>query len=124
MNMYLFFGRFVCYEKRGLAMTSAEIAQCVHDKGMPTDLGCLPADYAGFTAKLYGWGLWLLGFIAVIFLMIGGYQIMMSRGNVEMLERGKSFVFYSIAGLLLAIFGFVFIEIISGQILKIPGFGS
>ncbi len=105
-------------------MTAAEVAQCVHDKGMPTDLGCLPSNYIGFTTTIYGWGLGLLGFVAVIFLMIGGYQIMMSRGNPEMVNRGKSYIFYSIAGLLLAIFGFVFIEIVTGQILQIPGFGA
>ena len=88
----------------------------------PTDLGCLPADPVAFTTTIYSWGLGLLSFVAVIFMIIGGYNIMMSRGNVEQLERGKSYIFYSIAGLLLAIFGFVFIEIVTGDILKIPGF--
>lgn len=105
-------------------MTAAEITQCVKDHGMPTDLGCLPGDPIGFTEKFYGWGLGLLGFVVVIFLMIGGYQIMTSHGNPEAVNRGKSYIFYSIAGLLLAIFGFVFIEIVTGQILQIPGFGA
>ena len=88
-----------------------------------TDLGCVPQDPIGFVQKFYGWGLGLLVFVAILFMIIGGYNIMMSRGNPEQLERGKSYIFYSIAGILLAVFGFVFIEIITGQILRIPGFG-
>ena len=91
---------------------------------VPLDFGnfCVPTDPIGFVAKFYGLGLGLIGFVAILFMIIGGYYIMMSRGNLEMLARGKSFIFYSIAGLLLAILGFVFIEIVTGQILKIPGF--
>ena len=84
---------------------------------------CIPTDAPGFASKIYQLGLALIGFVAVIFLIFGGYNIMMSRGNVEQLERGKSYVFYAIAGVLLAIFGFVFIEIITGDILRLPGFG-
>lgn len=88
-----------------------------------SDLGCIPSDPIGFVQKFYGWGFGLLAFFAVLFMIIGGYNIMMSGGNPEQLERGKSYIFYSIAGILLAIFGFVFIEIVTGQILRIPGFG-
>ncbi len=87
-----------------------------------TDFGCLPNDPIGFVQKFYGWGLALLTFVALIFMIIGGYYLLTSRGDFEKLRKGKSFIFYSIAGLLLAIFGFVFIEIITGDILKIPGF--
>jgi len=87
-----------------------------------TDLGCLPTDPIGFTEKFYGWGLGLISFVAVLFMIIGGYYIMTSRGNPEALAKGKSFIFYAIAGVLLAVFGFLFIQIITGQILKIPGF--
>lgn len=94
---------------------------CLADE-VASDLGCIPQDPIGFVQTFYGWGLGLLVFVAVIFMIVGGYNIMMSRGNIEELERGKSYIFYSIAGLVLAIFGFVFIGIITGQILKIPGF--
>lgn len=87
-----------------------------------TDIGCVPTDPIGFVEKFYGYGLGLLGFVAVLFMIIGGYYIMTSAGNPEQLERGKSFIFYSIAGIILAVLGFVFIEIVTGQILKIPGF--
>lgn len=87
-----------------------------------TDFGCVPSDPVGFVEKFYGIGLGFIGAVALLFMIIGGYYVMTSSGNVEQLERGKSFIFYSIAGLLLAVFGFVFIQIITGQILRIPGF--
>ncbi len=83
---------------------------------------CIPTDAPGFASMIYTIGLALIGFVAIIFLMIGGYYLMASRGNVEYVSRGKSYIFYSIAGLLLAIFGFLLIEITTG-VLQIPGFG-
>ena len=88
-----------------------------------TDLGCLPDDPVGFVQKFYVWGLGLLGMVGVLFMIIGGYYLMTSQGNPTKIQTGKSFIFYSISGLLLAIFGFVFIEIVVGDVLKIPGFG-
>jgi len=89
---------------------------------VPSDLGCIPQDPIGFVQVFYGWGLGLITFVAILFMIIGGITVMLSRGNYEHLERGKSFIYYSIAGLVLAIFGFVFIGIITGDILRIPGF--
>ncbi len=91
---------------------------------VPLDFGnfCVPTDPIGFVGRFYAIGLGLIGFVAVLFMIIGGYYLMTSRGNMEQLARGKSFIYYAIAGLALAILGFVFIEIITGQILKIPGF--
>ncbi len=102
-------------------MPTAFAQACGADE-MSTDLGCIPQDPVPFMEKFYGYGLGLLGFVALLFMIIGGYNIMLSRGNFEQLERGKSFIYYSIAGIILAVLGFVFIQIVAGQILKIPGF--
>ena len=88
-----------------------------------TDFGCIHTDPALFVTDIYSIGIWLISFVGILFMIIGGYLIMTSRGNMEQLAKGKSFIFYAIAGILLAVFGFVFIEIITGQILRIPGFG-
>jgi hypothetical protein len=53
---------------------------------------------------------------------VGGYYIMGSQGDPNKLQKGKSYITYSIIGVLLAIFGFVFIEVVTGDILRIPGF--
>lgn len=102
------------------ATTGAPLPAC---DGQITDLGCIPSDPILFVEKFYSIGLWLIGFVGVLFMIIGGYLVMTSRGDVSQLQKGKSYIIYAILGLILAIFGFVFIEILAGQVLVIPGFG-
>lgn len=87
-----------------------------------SDFGCIPVDPVGFVQKIYGIGLGLISFVALLFIIIGGYYILTSQGNSEQVSKGKSFIYYSIAGVLLAVFGFIFVEVISGDVLRIPGF--
>ena len=83
---------------------------------------CVPTDPVGFVTKFYGVGLSIVSGVALLFLVYGGYLIMVSRGNPDELNKGKSYIYYSLAGLLLAIFGFVFIQVVFVDILHIPGF--
>lgn len=87
-----------------------------------TDFGCFPNDPIGFVQKFYGIGLGFVAGIALLTLILGGYQIMTSRGDPRRVNIGKSYIFYSIAGLMLAIFGYVFIQVIVVDILHVPGF--
>lgn len=87
-----------------------------------TDFGCVPDDPIGFVGKFYGIGLSILGMIAFLFLIIGGYYILTSQGSPEKLRKGREYILYSLLGVLLAVFGFVFVQIIAGDVLKIPGF--
>ena len=89
---------------------------------VPTELGCIPNDPIGFVAKFYAIGLGLIGGVALLFIIYGGYIILSSQGNPTSLNKGKSYIMYAIIGLLLAIFGFVFVQIIVVNVLKIPGF--
>ena len=88
-----------------------------------TDLGCVPTDPIGFVERFYAIGLGFLGMVGVLFMIIGGYYIITSAGNPDRLATGKSFIFYALAGIMLAVLGFVFIQIVTGEILRIPGFG-
>jgi len=87
-----------------------------------TDFGCFPNDPVGFAQKFYGVGLGFIAGIALITLIYGGYVVMTSRGDPRRVNDGKSWIYYSIAGLLLAIFGFVFIQTVLVDILHVPGF--
>src|SRR6266568_3559801 len=87
-----------------------------------TDFGCLPNDPIGFVQKFYGYGLSFVGGIALLTLIFGGYTILTSRGQPDRVNIGKSYIFYSISGLLLAIFGYVFIQVVVVDILHVPGF--
>ena len=89
-----------------------------------TDFGCLPNDPVHFTEKFYGIGLGFVAAIALLTLIYGGYTIMMSRGDPRRVNIGNSYIYYAIAGLMLAIFGFVFVQTILVDILHVPGFAS
>lgn len=62
--------------------------------------------------------------VALLFMIYGGYQILTSRGDPEALEKGKSYILYAIIGLVLAVFGFALLQLIAGDILRIPGFSD
>jgi len=92
------------------------------EKCTPTELGCIPNDPYQFVVKFYGIGLSLIGGVSLLFIIYGGYMIMASQGSPEKVKIGKDYIYYSITGLLLAIFGYLFIQIIVVDILHIPGF--
>lgn len=87
-----------------------------------TDIGCIPNDPTGFTTKIYTTGLSIIGAVAVISIIYGGYLIMTSSDNPEQVKKGKSYIVYAIVGLLFAILNFVFIRVVAVDILGIPGF--
>jgi len=87
-----------------------------------TDFGCIPNDPVGFVGKFYSIGLGIIGGVSMIFIMYGGYLILTSQGNPIQLENGKRYIMYAILGLLFAIFGYVFIQIVAIDILHVPGF--
>ncbi|HWY80201.1 MAG TPA: hypothetical protein VNW29_07625 [Candidatus Sulfotelmatobacter sp.] len=87
-----------------------------------TDFGCFPNDPIGFVQKFYGVGLGFVAGVALLALIYGGYAIMTSRGDPARVNNGKSYIYYAIAGLLLAIFGYAFIQTVLVDILHVPGF--
>lgn len=87
-----------------------------------TDFGCLPENPAQFGAAVYNIGLGLIGAVALLFIVYGGYLILTSQGNIEQLNKGKSYIFYSIVGIILAVVGFAFYQIVARDVIKIPGF--
>lgn len=95
-------------------------AQC---PGFETDFGCLDqSNPAKFGSQLYNIGLGFIGAVSLLFIVYGGYLILSSQGNIDQLNKGKSYIFYSIAGLILAVAGYAFYQIIARDVIKIPGF--
>lgn len=103
-------------------LPSTVSAQCQTNE-VETDFGCIPKDPAGFTSTLYGVGLSLIGVVALLFIIFGGYQILTSQGDQEKLRKGRSYVVSAIIGIVLAVVGFALYQIIAKDVLKIPGFG-
>jgi len=87
-----------------------------------TDFACLAKDPIQFTGALYTIGLGLVGGVGVLFMIIGAYLILASQGDPTKVAKGKEFITYSIIGILLALFGYAFYQIIAVDVLELPGF--
>ena len=118
-TLALFF--FVSAGSLPLVYAATQVSPCPLDQTM-TEVGCLPTDPIAFVSSFYTIGLSLIGGVALIFMIIGAYTILTSRGSPNQVNIGKSYIFYAILGLLLAIFGYLFIEVGLVDILHIPGF--
>ena len=58
-------------------------------------------------------GLLVVGSIAVVFLMVGGYRYVMSSGNEEAAEGAKKTITHAIIGLVIVIMSFVIVNVIA-----------
>jgi len=89
---------------------------------LKTDLGEIACSPTGFATSLYGIGLSFIGVVALLFIVYGGFLILTSQGSEEQLRRGKSYITYSIIGVVLAIAGYALYQILAIDVIKIPGF--
>ncbi len=106
-----------------MAATSAPAVTCDAVTEIQTDFGCFKVgDVNDFTTKLYGIGLGFIGGVALLFIIWGGYLILSSQGDIQKLQRGKSYIVSSILGILLAVGGFIFYQIVAVDVLKLQGF--
>lgn len=119
--IFLFFLVILPGKARAEITPTAQVVQtggCVQvESGL-----CIPTDVGAFVQKYYAWGLGMIGGLSILFIMWGGYMILTSKGNPVQLNNGKSYIGYAIIGLLLAIFGYAFVELIVVDILNLPGF--
>lgn len=89
-----------------------------------SDFVCLSKDPIKLTGSLYAIGLGLVGGVGVLFMIIGAYIVLTSQGDPTKVSKGKEYITYSIVGILLALFGYAFYQIIAVDILKLPGFSN
>lgn len=94
------------------------------NKGIWTAMGCISTDISGFVTSFFRIGLGMAGGIALLFLIYGGFLVMTSGGVPETIQQGKDLITSAITGLLLIIFSVFLIQLISVDILQIPGFST
>jgi hypothetical protein len=87
-----------------------------------TAIGPISTEPQKFVQGIFSIVLGLAGGIALILIIISGYQIMASQGNPEALAAGRGRLVGTIVGLLFIILSFVILQVIGVDILKIPGF--
>lgn len=86
-------------------------------------IGCIPtSDPIKFSVFMYNLGLSLVGVVGLLSMMYGGYMILSSRGDAYRIKEGKRYIYYALAGIVLAFSGLAVYQIIGGDVLKIPGF--
>lgn len=95
--------------------------ECLENQTL-TDFGCIPNDPVGFVSIVYGIGLSLMGLLALLYLIYGGYLIMFSQGNKDSLIGGRRVIIYAVEALILSISGFLVYRLVLGDVLKLPGF--
>ena len=57
--------------------------------------------------------LYFAGAVAVVFLVIGGYQYVTSRGNEEAMEKAKKTITAAIIGIVIIIMAFAIVQIVN-----------
>ena len=88
-----------------------------------TALGPLPTDLPGLLTKLFSIVLSIAGVVALGLIIASGYRLMISQGNPEQVKGAREQLTAAIVGLLFIVFSLVILQVISANILKIPGFG-
>lgn len=97
-----------------------KIVKCT---SVSTGLGIsISTDPTGFIKSLFGILLSLSGGIALILIIVSGYQLMTSQGNPEKVQAAKETLTSAIVGLLFIIFSMVILQIIGVTILEMPWF--
>ncbi|MDO8621002.1 MAG: hypothetical protein Q7R31_01860 [Candidatus Levybacteria bacterium] len=89
------------------------------DTGLGIDIKTNPED---LVKSVFGIILSLSGGIALILIIISGYQLIFSQGNPEQVKAAQEQLTSAVVGLLFIIFSLVILQIIGADILKIPGF--
>lgn len=60
--------------------------------------------------------LYLLGFIAILFLIIGGYQYIASSGNPDQIETAKKTIMYAVIGIVVVVLSWAIIYFVTSSL--------
>ncbi len=88
------------------------VAKCID-----TDLGCIPTDPRGLANAILNVIFGIAGAVATILIIIGGFKVAGSQGNVEALEDGRDMITKAITGLVFILLASVILSIIGLDIL-------
>lgn len=88
-----------------------------------TVIGCLPTTPAAFTQKIVQFVTAIIGGIAFLSFLYGGFIVLTSSGDPERLTSGKKIISSAILALLIILFAVFLFRFVGITILKIPGIG-
>jgi len=73
---------------------------------------------SGLVFQIIQIALWVVGMLAVLFLIVGGYRYITASGNEEQVEGAKQTIFHAIIGLAIVIMSFVIVRIIANALIS------
>lgn len=101
----------------GLSLPLLSKAALLNPSDCPsTYLTCADANTKDLVIRIINILLSVAGLIAVLFIIIGGFQYITSGGNEELAERGKKNLQNAIIGVVIIILSFVIVRVISNTL--------
>src|SRR5262249_50546439 len=79
-------------------------------------IACTTSDPRQLVIVIINVLLGIAGLVAVLFVIIGGFQYMTSAGNEELAERGKRNLQNAIIGVVIIVLSFVIVNVVSGTL--------
>ena len=73
------------------------------------------ASFLDFLSRIQGWIIGLVGGLAVLFLVYGGFQYMTSSGNPKQVETAKKTITYAIIGLVIVVLSGLIFQLLTGN---------
>lgn len=77
-------------------------------------------NFGDLLLRFINWLLYFAGAVAVIFLVIGGYQYVASHGNEEAAEKAKKTLTYAILGIIIIVLAFAIVAIVNTLLTTSP----
>lgn len=108
----------VCSKTEEVVVNGKRVPKCTE---INTSFGSIQISTTGFVRNLLSLLLGFAGGIALLLIMVSGYQIMMSQGEAEKVKGARETITSAIVGLLFIIFSLVILQIIGVDLLHIPG---
>ncbi len=78
-------------------------------------------DFGSLLTRAIGWMLYFAGGIAVLFLLVGGFQYIAARGNEEATEKAKKTITGAVIGIVIIIMAYAIVTIVSNLVTRNPG---
>ena len=80
--------------------------------------GSTPTDLNTMIQGVLNWVFGIIGIVAVIMIIIGGFNMMISSGDPGKDKKGKDTILYGIIGLVIAILAFAIVNFVINGIFK------
>jgi len=92
-------------------------------EGITNPLGSV-STITGVLTGIIKWMLGLVGFLALIALIIGGGRMVIDFGNEEQVHKAKQTILWAVIGLAVVILSYALVNIVTSEILKTSGGNS